>query len=78
MFAVRGIAVSFSVFVLVYCVLSLAVCCFWQRLQVYGQRHSARHCADLLFALRVLPLAAAAAVTLAFTIPSFLLLEPRE
>jgi Zn-dependent protease with chaperone function len=77
MFAVRGIVVSFSVFVLVYCALSLAACCFWQRLRVYSQRHSARHCADLLFALRVFPLVAAAAVTLAFTIPSFLLLEPR-
>ena len=77
MFAVRGFAVSFSMFVLLYCVLSLAVCCFWQRLWVYSQRHSARHGADLLFALRVFPLGAAAAVTLAFTIPSFLLLEPR-
>jgi Zn-dependent protease with chaperone function len=77
MFAARGLAVSFSVFVLVYCALSLAVCGFWQRLQVYSQRLSARHSADILFGLRMLPLMAAAAVTLAFTIPSFLLLEPR-
>ena len=32
MFAVRGIAVSFSVFVLVYCGLSLAVCCAWRKI----------------------------------------------
>ena len=32
MFAARGIAVSFSVFVLVYLGLSLAVACAWRRL----------------------------------------------
>ena len=30
MFAARGLAVSFSVFVMVYCALSLAVCLVWR------------------------------------------------
>ena len=77
MFAARGIAVSLSVFVLVYCVLSLAVCVCWHRLWLQSQRHSARQIADLLFTLRVFPLATAAVITAAFTVPSFILLEPR-
>ncbi len=78
MFAARGIAVFSSVFFLVYMALSLAVCCLWRRMSGYSQKLPARHCADLLFALRVFPLVAAAAVTAAFTVPSFLLLEPRS
>ena len=39
---------------------------------------SARAPADLLFALRILPLALSSLVTFAFTLPSFLLLEPRS
>lgn len=39
---------------------------------------SARDSADLLFALRILPLMLASVVTLGFTVPSFLLLEPRS
>lgn len=77
MFAARGIAVSFSVFFLVYVVLSLAVCSLWRKVYAHGQKLSPRHCADLLFALRIFPLVAAAVVTAAFTVPSFLLLEPR-
>jgi beta-lactamase regulating signal transducer with metallopeptidase domain len=80
-FALRGIAVSFSVFVLVYCALSLAVClawrAFWLHTQRNPQRYSARRVADLLFALRVFPLTSAAVITAVFTVPSFLLLEPR-
>ena len=78
MFAARGIAVSFSVFVLVYLGLSLAVACAWRRLWVYSRRYPVRRSADLLFTLRVFPLFAAATVTAAFTVPSFLLLEPRS
>lgn len=77
MFALRGIAVSFSVFVLVYCALSLAVCLAWQSIWLRIQRHPARRIADLLFALRVFPLASAAVITAVFTVPSFILLEPR-
>ncbi len=77
MFAARGIAVSFSVFVIVYCVLSLAVACGWRRAWMRAQRLSVRRGADFLFALRMFPLVAAALITAAFTVPSFLLLEPR-
>jgi Zn-dependent protease with chaperone function len=77
MFAARGIAVSFSVFVMVYCVLSLTVCLAWRTVQSRIKRLPVRRVADLLFALRMFPLATAAVITAAFTVPSFLLLEPR-
>lgn len=77
MFAARGIAVSFSVFVMVYCVLSLAVILFWRTLRLHSQRHPVCRVADLLFALRMFPLVTAAIITAAFTVPSFVLLEPR-
>ena len=77
MFAARGIAVSFSVFVMVYCVLSLAVCLCWRTIRLHSQGHPVRRIADLLFALRMFPLFTAALITAAFTVPSFLLLEPR-
>jgi Zn-dependent protease with chaperone function len=75
-FAARGIAVSLSVFFLVYSSLSIAVYCLWQRAWFYLQQYPARRRADLMFALRMLPLAASAAVTLALAVPSFVLLEP--
>lgn len=78
MFAARGFAVSFSVFVMVYCALSVAVCFTWGRVWVHFQGHPIRRIADLLLALRVFPLAAAAIITAVFTVPSFLLLEPRS
>ena len=77
MFAARGIAISLSVFFLVYSALSIAVYCVWQRAWFYLQKYPARRRADLMFALRLLPLIASVAVTLALTVPSFLLLEPR-
>src|SRR4029077_10130632 len=77
MFAARGFAVSFSVFVLVYCGLSLAVCCVWRRIWLWSEKFPSRRAADLFFAVRLLPLFVALAVTAAFTVPSFLLLEPR-
>jgi Zn-dependent protease with chaperone function len=78
MFAARLIAVSFSVFVLVYGGLSLAVSCGWRRFWLFARKYPARRAADLLYGLRFFPLAAAAAVTVAFTVPSFVLLEPRS
>jgi len=77
MFAARGIAVSFSVFFIVYCALSLAVAFGWHRAWTHGRRLSLRRAADFLFALRMLPLTTAAVITAIFTVPSFLLLEPR-
>lgn len=77
MFVARGVAVSFSVFVMVYCVLSLGVRLSWRMSQLYTERHPVRRVADLLFVLRMLPLVIAAIITAVFTVPSFLLLEPR-
>jgi beta-lactamase regulating signal transducer with metallopeptidase domain len=77
MFAVRGIAVSFSVFVLIYGALSMLVCGLWRRVWLGSRQHAARRWADLLFALRIAPFLVASGVTLAFAVPSFLLLEPR-
>jgi Zn-dependent protease with chaperone function len=79
MFAVRGIAVALSVFVIVYGVLSLAVglCWRWRDVWPHGRRRLVRRSADLLLAWRMFPLVTAAVITAAFTVPSFLLLEPR-
>src|SRR4030081_4051948 len=76
MFAARGIAVSFSMFFLLYVGLSVAVGTLWARVWLHTELYPARHCADLLFAVRMLPLAISLAVTLALTVPSFVLLEP--
>lgn len=77
MFAARGIAVTLSVFLIVYCVVSLAVCLCWRAGQLHSRRYPVRRIADLLFAMRMFPLVTAAVITAAFTVPSFLLLEPR-
>lgn len=77
MFALRGVAVSFSIFAILYGGLSLAVLFLWRKLALYCQQYSATRTADLLFAARMLPFVLAAGVTLALAVPSFLLLEPR-
>jgi beta-lactamase regulating signal transducer with metallopeptidase domain len=76
MFAIRGIAVSFSIFVLLYGLLSVAVCAVWRSVWRRVDRYSAAGCANLLFALRMAPFAIATVVTFVFAVPSFLLLEP--
>src|SRR5450631_1546230 len=76
MFALRGIAVSLAFFVLLYCVLSALVAAAWRSLRVLHVRE--KSLADVLFALRVLPLAASVILTFAFVVPSFDLLEPRS
>lgn len=78
MFALRGLAVSLSVFVIVYCALSLAVALAWHCVREWTRNLPAHRMADILFGLRTLPLVTAGAITAAFTIPSFLLLEPRS
>jgi Zn-dependent protease with chaperone function len=78
MFALRGVAISFSVFVIVYCAMSLAVLCSWRKLYRPMRDVPVQLLADLLFSLRVVPLMLAALITAAFAIPSFLLLEPRS
>src|SRR6202023_3218471 len=76
MFAARGLAVSFSMCFLLYSGLSLAVATLWTRVWLRSERYPVWHCADLLFAIRMLPLAISVAVTCAVTVPSFMLLEP--
>ncbi len=76
MFALRGIAVSLTFFVLVYCLLSATVAVAWRSLRWLRAR--GKSLAGLLFALRVLPLVASVVVTFAFVVPSFQLLEPRS
>ena len=78
MFALRGSAVCISVFVMVYCATSIAVSLSWRHLIFGIRQRPVRQVADLLFVWRIFPLLSAAAVTAAFTIPSFLLLEPRS
>ncbi|HSY63468.1 MAG TPA: M56 family metallopeptidase [Terriglobales bacterium] len=78
MFAARCIGVSLAVFVLLYVFLSLLVSRGWKLMRRTLQPTSARSAADLLFILRVLPLGLSLFVTVAFTLPSFLLLEPRS
>ena len=77
MYALRGLAVSFSIFAVLYCVLSVGVCCLWRSVWLGGRQYPARRCADLLFALRMIPFVVAAGITLVLAVPSFLLLEPR-
>ncbi|MGB2605518.1 MAG: M56 family metallopeptidase [Candidatus Sulfotelmatobacter sp.] len=77
MFALRGIAVSFSIFFLLYSALSVAVCGVWRNVWRSGCRYSATRSADLLFALRMAPFVIATGATFVFAVPSFLLLEPR-
>src|ERR1700749_2146597 len=76
MFALRGIAVSLTFFVLLYCLLSALVVISWRWLRLL---HAAEQSvADLLFTLRVLPLFASILMTAVFVVPSFDMLEPRS
>ena len=76
MFAMRGIAVSLSCFVLLYCLLSALVATAWRPLKPL---HVAQQSvAAILFALRTLPLIASVVITFALVVPSFRLLEPRS
>lgn len=77
MFAARCLGVSLAVFVLLYVTLSLAVSKIWPLLARLIASLSARRTAGVLFVFRMLPVLVAAGFTLAVTVPSFLLLEPR-
>ncbi len=77
MFALRGLAVSFSVFVVIYGMLSLAVALTWRTMYGLTQHYPVHRVSTFLFAFRMFPLVTAAVITAAFTVPSFLLLEPR-
>ena len=77
MFALRCLGVSLAFFLITYCLLSAGVSLGWRLIRIAGFRGPARRVADLLFALRCLPVVAASAVAIVFVVPSFLLLEPR-
>ena len=77
MFVLRGIAVSLTFFVLLYCLLSFLVACMWRGVKLL-RYSSALNRAHVLFLLRVAPLMATVVVTLALMVPSFVLLEPRS
>jgi Zn-dependent protease with chaperone function len=76
MFAMRGVAVSLTFFVLIYCFLSALVAASWRWLKFPSAAEQS--VADLLFVLRVLPLFASIVITAAFVVPSFQILEPRS
>src|SRR4029077_4263244 len=79
MFLARGVALSFSVMVLLYSALSVVVGLLWRLGErICRRRFSPRITADLLFSLRIMPLALSALATLVFMVPSFLLLEPHS
>jgi len=78
MFAARGIGISLAVFMLLYVPLSMAVCLAWKLLWRGIRPRSAWGSANLLFALRLAPFVLSVMFTLLFTLPSFLLLEPRS
>jgi beta-lactamase regulating signal transducer with metallopeptidase domain len=78
MFALRGIAVSVSIAVTLYACFSVLVCWMWRRVWHEARQYSPKLCANVLFALRLAPLAVATAVTVIFAVPSFVLLEPRD
>jgi Zn-dependent protease with chaperone function len=78
MFAARCVGVSLAVFVLLYAFLSFVISRGWELLWRGLQARTARNSADLLFALRILPFAVSAIVMVTFTVPSFLVLEPRS
>jgi Zn-dependent protease with chaperone function len=78
MFAARCIGISLALFVLLYVPASLAVSRGWGVMLRLFKPRSARSTATLLFALRVFPFALASVFTFMFTLPSFLLLEPRS
>jgi len=77
MFAARCIGISLALFLVLYVPASLAVSRAWDMLQQIVAPRTARVSASFLFALRILPFVLASAFTLLFTLPSFLLLEPR-
>lgn len=77
MFVLRCLGVSLAFFLVLYGAFSFAVIRGWRLARRAGSRLSARRLAALLFAIRGLPFAIAALITLGFVVPSFLLLEPR-
>ena len=77
MFAARGLMLSLAVFTLVYASVSAVVAAGWRFAERRWRSLNAASQADRFMLLRMLPLLSSAWVTLIFTIPSFVILEPR-
>jgi beta-lactamase regulating signal transducer with metallopeptidase domain len=77
MYALRALAVSLSVFVLVQALVSIVLCSGWplvRRMTRYARKPAL---ANLLFGMQIAPVACATVVVGCFTLPSFLRFEPR-
>lgn len=82
MYALRGIAVSLSVFFLLYSGLSamvgLASRNLSRKLPARSSGRSSQRWSNLLFAVRLSPAVVAIVITLTLAVPSFVMLEPRS
>jgi Zn-dependent protease with chaperone function len=78
MFALRGLGVSLSVFVLLYCGISLLVIALQSLVIRLSRGFGPALASDCLFAWRILPLVVSLSVTAFYLVPSFLLLEPHQ
>jgi beta-lactamase regulating signal transducer with metallopeptidase domain len=73
LFALRGLTISLSIFVLAYAALRLSVACGWS----LTRRRLPWMSPNALYTLQVGPFLSAAMIVGAFTIPSFIRFEPR-
>jgi Zn-dependent protease with chaperone function len=76
-FLLRCLGVSLAFFFLFYCAFSIAAARGWRVVARAANQFPTRRMADMLFLLRILPLAASLLICATFVVPSFLLLEPR-
>jgi beta-lactamase regulating signal transducer with metallopeptidase domain len=76
MFALRGLAVSLSIFLLLYCLLSACTSIGWSYLKIDKVAEQRR--ANVLFAVRMSPVLVSAIFTVLLIVPSFQILEPRS
>ena len=76
MFYLRGLLVSVSAFVLLYVLVSACVCLAWPRIHSRSRHLAPRVAANVLYALRLSPVAVSSLVVLVFCVPSFLWFEP--
>jgi len=77
MYTLRGIAVCFSSFFLVYAGASAAVILLRPRVCAYAQKRSPQICSNFLFSVRISPLLLTVLTTFLFAAPSFVMFEPR-
>ncbi len=78
MFEARGLGVALAIFLLLYSSSSLLVSLIWELPAEFIRKYFPQRLAFALFAIRVLPFSLAAVFTFGVTLPSFLLLEPRN